>query len=120
MGTWFWETFGTSWWELDPPRHLNVFSQDSLERLAARAGLTIFDTVWDSAAHEIIASEQIRRDIAWREPASWHVHPPGPFDAEFIARAGEQVRTLNREGRAGRAGFYLRRVPSGAAAAAPG
>lgn len=108
MGTWFWETFGTSWWELDPPRHLFVFSQSSLERLASAAGLTIFDTVWDSAAHEILASEQIRRDIAWREPASWNVQPPGPFDAAFIARAGEQVKELNGDGRAGRAGFYLR------------
>jgi SAM-dependent methyltransferase len=108
MGTWFWETFGTAWWELDAPRHLFVFSRASLERLAAAAGLELFDVAWDSAAHEILASEQIRHDIAWREPGSWYVDPPGMFDAESIARAGAQVKELNREGRAGRAGFYFR------------
>ena len=71
MGTWFWETYGPSWWELDPPRHLFIHTVDSLVHLATAAGLELFDTVWDSSFVEMIASDQIRRDIAWREPASW-------------------------------------------------
>jgi SAM-dependent methyltransferase len=113
MGTWFWETYGTSWWELDPPRHLFVFSQSSLERLAVDAGLTLIDVVWDSTPLEIIASEQIRRDIAWREPRSWNEAPPGIFDADFEAQAKAQVQQLNAEGRAGRAGFYFERTGHG-------
>ena len=113
MGTWFWETFGTSWWELDPPRHLFVFSQPSLERLAGDVGLALRDVVWDSTPQEIIASEQIRRDIAWREPGSWNEHPPGVFDEDFEAQAKAKVRELNAEGRAGRAGFYLGRAGRG-------
>ncbi len=110
MGTWFWEHFRTAWWELDPPRHLWVHTQASLEILAARAGLSLVDVVWDSSHLEIIASEQIRRDVAWRERGSWFRDPPAGFDDDTIAEYRSLVGELNREGRAGRAGFYFRRI----------
>jgi len=120
MGTWFWETYGTSWWELDPPRHLFVFSRASLERLAGDLGLAVLDIAWDSTPLEIIASEQIRRDIAWREPRSWNEQRPGVFDADFEAQARTQVKQLNAEGRAGRAGFYFGRTDRPTARTASG
>jgi SAM-dependent methyltransferase len=110
MGTWFWERFGTAWWELDPPRHLWVHTQASLDILARRAGLALFDVVWDSSYLELIASEQIRRDVAWREPGSWYRDPSAGFDADTIAEYQRVIAELNREGRAGRAGFYFRRI----------
>ena len=110
MGTWFWERFGTSWWELDPPRHLWVHTQASLERVAAAAGLSLVDVVWDSSYIEVIASDQIAHDIAWREPASWSVDPPASYDEATIASYQALVADLNRSGRAGRAGFYFRRA----------
>jgi SAM-dependent methyltransferase len=110
MGTWFWDQFGTAWWELDPPRHLWIHTRTSLEILARRAGLVPFDVVWDSSYLEIIASEQIGRDIAWRESGSWFRDPPAGYDAGKIARFKSLIRDLNLEGRAGRAGFYFRRV----------
>ena len=39
MGTWFWDSYGVDWWELDAPRHLFVHTPASIERLAAEAGL---------------------------------------------------------------------------------
>lgn len=108
MGTWFWERFRTAWWELDPPRHLWVHTQASLERMADAAGLSLVDVVWDSTYIEVIASDQIARNIAWREPASWSVHPPAGYDGETLASFQAQVADLNRSGRAGRAGFYFR------------
>ncbi len=118
MGTWFWQKYGTSWWELDPPRHLFVHTVASLERLAADAGLELVEIVWDSSFVEMIASEQIARDIAWREPASWgedRVANADGFDLEAL-----KVRTaeLNAAGNAGRAGFYFRAVTAGPGRAA--
>ena len=110
MGTWFWEEFGRDWWELDAPRHLFVHTQASLEHLAAGAGLALADVVWDSSIVEIIASEQIARDIAWREPASWLVTPPAGFDEATLDAYRTKVTELNATGRAGRAGFYFRRI----------
>jgi len=110
MGTWFWERFGTAWWELDPPRHLWVHTRESLEILARRAGLALVDVVWDSSYLEVIASEQIVRDVAWRERGSWYRDPPAGFDADTIAAYQSLITGLNRDGRAGRAGFYFRRI----------
>jgi hypothetical protein len=59
---------------------------------------------------EVIASEQITHDLAWREPGSWWVDPPAGFDQATIAGYQALVDDLNRTGRAGRAGFYFRRA----------
>jgi len=110
MGTWFWGTYGPSWWELDAPRHLFIHTVASLNRLAASAGLELFDTVWDSTFVEMIASDQISRDIAWREPASWGEHPDAEASAGLYDIAALTTRTaeLNASGNSGRAGFYFR------------
>lgn len=110
MGTWFWETYGSDWWELDAPRHVYIHTATSLGILAADAGLVTTDVVWDSTFLEIVASEQIRRDLAWREPGSWFTRKPADRDDPTIQAYREQALRLNAEGRAGRAGFYLRRA----------
>ncbi|MES2210135.1 MAG: class I SAM-dependent methyltransferase [Chloroflexota bacterium] len=110
MGTWFWETYGRDWWELDPPRHLFVHSRRSLEMLIARVNLRIAEVIFDSTSVEIIASEQIRRNVAWREPQSWFVTPPAGFSDEDLARFLATTSELNRSERGGRAAFYLRRA----------
>ncbi len=111
MGTWFWERFGTNWWELDPPRHLWVHTPASMERVAAAAGLELVEIVWDSTYIEVIASDQISHDIAWHEPASWCESPPAGYDDATVESLKTQVADLNAAGRAGRAGFYFRRAP---------
>ena len=108
MGTWFWDTFGTDWWELDPPRHLFLHTVASLTRLAGDAGLELFDTVWDSTFLEIIASQQIARDLAWLEPGSWGVDPASADRTYDLDKLKSQVAELNAAGNAGRAGFYFR------------
>ena len=74
----------------------------------APQGLTLFETVWDSSFIEVIASDQISRDIAWREPGSWSVDPPAGYDDDAIETFTKLVADLNASGRAGRAGFYFR------------
>ncbi len=108
MGTWFWKTFGTSWWELDAPRHLFLHTPDSLNRLGQAAGLELFDTVWDSQFLEIIASDQIVHDLAWLEPGSWGVEPASATGTYDLDALRSTVAELNRSGTAGRAGFYFR------------
>ena len=110
MESWFWREYGRDWWELDPPRHLVLQSVRSLGILASRVGLEIAHLDFDSTFVEILASEQIRRDVAWREPGSWFVDPPAGFTPAAIDEAKAVVGRLNREGEAGRAAFYLRPV----------
>jgi SAM-dependent methyltransferase len=112
MGTWFWETYGTDWWELDPPRHLFVHSRESLGLLAKEAGLVVDRIDYDSTFLEIVASDQLARGIPWRDPRSYWSANDASERAEEITReieaANATVARLNAEGRAGRAGYYLR------------
>lgn len=111
MGTWFWEHYGTDWWELDAPRHLFIHTERSLRTCAERAGFELATVVWDSSYLEVIASDQIRRGVAWREDSSFHRRPPAGYDNSEIAKMARLVEELNRVGRAGRAGFYFRPDP---------
>jgi O-antigen biosynthesis protein len=113
MGTWFWETYGTSWWELDPPRHLFVHTRRSIEILAEDAGLGIERVEFDSTYLEILASGQIARGIPWRDPRSCRDRLDEAQFADAVRAARDRVRALNAEGRGGRAAFYLRRPESG-------
>jgi SAM-dependent methyltransferase len=108
MGSWFWDRFGVSWWELDAPRHLYVHTAASLRHLAAEVGLTLVHVTHESSFLEILASDQIARDIPWRDPRSYWSAPPGTFGPAAIAEARETARRINEEGRAGRAAFYFR------------
>lgn len=105
---WFWEAYGTDWWELDPPRHLFVHSRRSIELMAAAAGLVVERVTTDSTYLEILASDQIARDIPWRDPASCWNDLADPILRPSIDAARAQVARLNAEGRGGRAMFVLR------------
>jgi SAM-dependent methyltransferase len=108
MGTWFWDTYGKDWWELDPPRHLFVHTQRSLELLAADAGLTLERVDFESTYLEILASDQIARDIPWRDPASCLIDLTTPELQPAIAAAKATAQRLNAERRGGRASFLFR------------
>jgi 2-polyprenyl-3-methyl-5-hydroxy-6-metoxy-1,4-benzoquinol methylase len=48
--------FGSSWRGLEPPRHIHLFSQRTLRKLAGRLGFEHFDT-WTTSAHaEVVAN----------------------------------------------------------------
>jgi SAM-dependent methyltransferase len=107
MGSWFWQEYGVDWWELDAPRHVFVHSIESLRRLGGELGLELRRVAFDSTYVEIIASDQIRRGVAWRSADSYLVDPTTvPPDAVEAAKAS--VRALNQEGRAGRGLIFLR------------
>ncbi len=108
-GSALWDRYRSDWWELDAPRHLVVFSIAGLAAAAARVGLEIAATFYDSSEREIIGSEQIRRDLAEFEPGSWFVDPDrSAYAPADVARFADEAHALNAEGRAGRGGFLLR------------
>lgn len=105
------ETYGRDWVQLDAPRHLYLHTPGSIGILAARAGLEVVETVYDSTAFQFWGSEQYRRDIPLRDERSYAMNPAASvFGKAEIDRFEAQARRLNREGRGDQACFYLRKI----------
>jgi SAM-dependent methyltransferase len=113
IGTALWDRYGTDWWELDPPRHLFVFSAPALEAMAVAAGLELVETVQETHPKEFIGSEQYRRDLAMFEPGSWFADEKASWvGAAELAEFTDDARQANTTGQAGRACFRFRLRPA--------
>jgi|SRR5688500_10074976 len=103
-----WKGHGTNWVELDPPRHLVVFSERGMAVAAERAGLKVRDVRYDSTAFEIWATRQYQMDIPLTDARSYGVNPSAsPFARRDIQGFESEIAALNRSGQAGRACFTL-------------
>ncbi len=107
VSSYAWKEYGVNWVQLDAPRHLYLFSIESVELLAARYGFEIIEKVWDSTEFQIWGSEQYLRNIplmskigagkGWFQPASAELEAiaiKGKAQAEDLNRAsqGDQVQ----------------------------
>jgi len=108
MGTYFWHRFGVNWVELDAPRHLHLFSVESMHLLAEQAGFKVRKIVFDSEGWEIAASIRYEQDIPLRSPQSL----TDSFSLSDLMSFKQQADKLNTLNDAGRAGFYLERLPT--------
>jgi SAM-dependent methyltransferase len=103
-----WRRYRTDWYELDPPRHLFVFSRRALIQLAREAGFIVGYEIADSTELDLIISEQYRRDIGLYEPDSWLIdRERSGVDPATRAAYAAEARRMNETKTAGRGGFYL-------------
>lgn len=104
-----WERYGVNWVQLDPPRHLFLFTVPTFAKLAAEAGFALEDIRYDSNAFQFWGSEQYARDIPLTDERSYLVNPAAsPFDTDQLAAFAAQADELNRRGTGDQAVFYLR------------
>lgn len=106
-----WREYGTSWVQLDAPRHLFVHSLKSVQILATQAGLRVTDVVFDSTEFQFWGSEQYRAGIALHDKRSYGISPrrsifTRPQIASFRRRADE----LNSTRLGDSASFYLEAI----------
>ncbi len=108
VSSWAWEHYRTDWVQLDAPRHLFLFSAESLEILARNEGFTLYDTVYDSDEFQFWGSEQYKKDIPMESPQSYRHAGASLFTKSEIRSFRVKAGELNRQGRGDMAGFYLR------------
>lgn len=105
-----WEKYGVNWVQLDPPRHLFLYTEKSFRHLAEQAGFSVRKVVYDSEEFQFWASEYYARDIAMNEPDWFN----GTFsesiftEAEFNSWKDLSVQ-LNADSRGDQACFYLQK-----------
>ena len=97
--------------QLDPPRHLLLYTAETFKSLAEEAGFAVDEVAYDSTAFQFWGSLQYARDIPLAGERSYFVNPSDSiFTPEEIAAFGARAEELNRKGEGDQAVFYLRRV----------
>ena len=105
VSSYAWEHYGEDWVQIDAPRHFYVHSIESLERVAAQAGLQLVEVEHDSTELQFFGSELYRRDVPLCEG-------DGAFTRREMREFRRRADALNREGRGDSAAFYFRRAPA--------
>ena len=110
VASYAWETYGVNWFQLDPPRHLFLFTAKAFNDIAARAGFEVVKTVYDSTPAQFIVSEQYAADIPMHDPRAYRGDVAASiFTHEQLDEWEELTARLNREGRGDQACFYLKK-----------
>jgi len=111
VSSWAWEHYGTDWVQLDAPRHLHLFSHESIRLLAESHGFVVEDIVCDSTSLQFWGSEQYRQGIALRDGRSLAIDPDaGVFSRRELAAFRRSSERLNKAQRGDQAIYYLRRL----------
>jgi len=104
-----WRHYGVNWIGLDPPRHLFLHSQASIERLARQAGLRVTELIYEGNASQFLGSEQIKRGIPLEDPRSVYSRGIRRWYGRWQARQlRPRIDELNRTGQGDWACFELR------------
>lgn len=106
-----WEKYGVDWVQMDPPRHLFLYTERAVKRLAEQAGFEVTEVIYDSGAFQFWGSEQYLRDIPLTDPRSYN---GGDISKSIFTPAqiddwAKEAEDLNRQGRGDQAAFYLRK-----------
>ena len=103
-----WEKYGVNWVQMDPPRHLFLFTERAVRLLAEAAGFKVDKIIYDSDGFQFWGSEQYLRDIPLvPEGGSGGFSPADIFTAEQLSAWDAEAERLNAEGRGDAACIYL-------------
>jgi SAM-dependent methyltransferase len=105
-----WEKYGVSWVQLDPPRHLFLYTETSFRILAEKAGFSVEKVVYDSEEFQFWASEYYSQNIAMSDE-NWFdgKFENSIFTEEQFLKWQNLAKQLNDENRGDQACFYLRK-----------
>jgi SAM-dependent methyltransferase len=106
-----WEKYGVNWVQLDPPRHLFLYTEKSMRLLAGQAGFEVEEVVYDSGAFQFWGSEQYLQDIPLNDPRTYNSGDISKtiFTPAQIEEWQREAEELNTRGRGDQACFYLRK-----------
>jgi len=106
-GNYAWRSYRENWFALDPPRHLFLPTECSMQNFAARARLQVKAVRYDSNHTQFAHSELYRRGICMSASRSER----DIFDAETLAKFRCHAEELNRKGDGDQAAFFLQHRP---------
>lgn len=105
-----WEKYGVNWVQLDPPRHLFLFTERSFRKLADEAGLEVEKVVYDSTGFQFWGSEQYAMDIPLAPYGGARLAPTADFGKAKLKEWEREAARLNAAGKGDAATFYLKKA----------
>ena len=106
-----WEKYGVNWVQMDPPRHLFLFSEKAMRKIAKEAGFEVDAVIYDSSEFQFWGSEQYASDIPLVGSGHYKgFFPSINFSDEQMSDWRTQATRLNAENRGDQACFYLRKI----------
>ncbi|WP_202820105.1 class I SAM-dependent methyltransferase [Calderihabitans maritimus] len=106
-----WKNYGVNWVQLDAPRHLFLHSRRSLDILAKKAGLKIYEVVFDSWEFQFWGSEQYVRGIPLCSSRSYSVSRKNSiFSRRDIRYFRQKAKELNETRQGDQAAFFLKKI----------
>ncbi len=105
-----WEKYGVNWVQLDPPRHLFLYTECGFRKLVESCGFKVESVVYDSSAFQFWGSEQYRENIPLNDPRSHTSEKGSVFSDEQMVKWQVEAEMLNAEKRGDQAAFYVRKV----------
>jgi SAM-dependent methyltransferase len=91
-------TYGESWVQIDPPRHIALPSREGMGILARNAGFHIRETIDDSTAFAFWGSEMVQKGIPFGTSAPGYRDPATIFSAREMKTFADRAAACNRTG----------------------
>ncbi|MFM8313330.1 MAG: hypothetical protein ACKOA8_03510, partial [Deltaproteobacteria bacterium] len=102
-----WKLFREYWYQLDPPRHMHLYSPKGFYLLLKQAGLTVERTIFDSTEAQIFSSEKNFYRFN-RKDFKYHIKRMlRPFRKPIIQK---MVSAWNAQGLGDQAAFLIRKA----------
>lgn len=105
-----WKKYGTNWVALDPPRHIYLHNQQTIDILAKRTGFELAHILYDSTEYQFVGSEQYIRGIPMFSNKSYYRNKENSiFTEDQIRSYKEKAKKLNKSSKGDMACFYLKK-----------
>ncbi len=106
-----WKKYNENWVQLDAPRHLFLYSIDSIKLLASESGLTLKDYYYDSTDFQFWGSEQFLKGIPLSSNKPSITNPKkGIFSKGEIKLFKKMAEDLNKNNLGDQATLYFSHV----------
>ncbi len=114
--SWAWEHYGTSWVQLDPPRHFWLPTHQGMRILAQSVGLEIVKVEYDSDALQFWGSELYSQDHAQIEVGLREPRLKKFFTRKQLSEFQQNAKALNNKGLGDSAAFFMQKTHMGCVA----
>ncbi len=106
-----WKKYGVDWVQLDPPRHLFLYTEKTFCNMAKDEGFIVDKVIYDSNEFQFFGSEQYLLDIPLTDTRSLLQNPQSNiFTSEQIDEWKKQAVELNSKKEGDQACYFLRKV----------